>query len=222
MAGSSTAANGAKASPAIMSDTPRYRRYRPEERAAMLVEAGLAVLAEGGIAGFTVDNICKKSGASRGLIAHHFGAKEGLLAACYAAAYAPLLADLAPEEGMLPDLATLLDRLFSAEHFRPETLRLWLALWGEVAGNPALQAEHRRLYTAFRASLARAIAALAPQAKAETLAVSIIALADGLWLELCIAPDLMPAARARALCADLLEPVLGPLPSGTAEKAVAG
>ncbi len=216
MATSSSNASGAKAYREIMSEGPRFRRYRPEERAAMLVNAGLAVLAEGGIAGFTVDNICTKSGASRGLIAHHFGGKDGLLAACYGAAYAPLLADLAPNEGPEPALETMLDRLFSPSHFRPETLRLWLALWGEVAGNAKLQAEHRRHYAAFRASLARAIRQKAPalaEDLVEDLAVAVIALADGLWLELCIAPDVMPAARAHALCGMLLEPVLGALAS---------
>ncbi|MBH1974635.1 MAG: TetR family transcriptional regulator, partial [Rhodobacteraceae bacterium] len=77
------------------SEAPKFRRYTSEVRAAMLVDAGLACLAEGGITAFTVDNICRKSAASRGLIAHHFGGKDGLLAAVYAAAYAPLIADLA-------------------------------------------------------------------------------------------------------------------------------
>ncbi len=65
---------------------PRFRRYAADIRAAMLVEAGMVCLARGGITAFTVDNICAEAGASRGLIAHHFGGKDGLLAAVYAAA----------------------------------------------------------------------------------------------------------------------------------------
>ena len=80
-----------------ISDAPRFRRYASEVRAAMLVEAGLATLAEGGITAFTVDNICRRAQASRGLIAHHFGGKDGLLVAVYHAAYTPLLADLSPD-----------------------------------------------------------------------------------------------------------------------------
>ena len=175
---------------------PRYRRYPSEERAAMLVKAGLACLAEGGITAFTVDNICKKSGASRGLIAHHFGGKDGLLAAVYAAAYAPFIADINAARG----LSSVLDQLFSPKYFTRDGLNVWLALWGEVAVNPALQAEHRAHYALFRGVLARAIAAERPGADAEALAMVVIALVDGLWLELCIAPDLMSASRARALC----------------------
>ncbi len=180
---------------------PRFRRYASGERSAMLVQAGLACLAEGGITAFTVENICTKSGASRGLIAHHFGSKDGLLAAVYAAAYAPLLADLADHAG----LDDLLDRLLSPRHFTRDGLNIWLALWGEAAVNPALQAGHRAHYAAFRGTLARAIAAALPKADAEALAMTVIALVDGLWLELCIAPDLMTAERARALCAAVLD-----------------
>jgi TetR/AcrR family transcriptional regulator, transcriptional repressor of bet genes len=184
----------------LKAGVPKFRRYRSEERAAMLVEAGLACLAEGGITAFTVENICNKSGASRGLIAHHFGGKDGLLAAVYAAAYAPLIADLKEVEG----LAALLDCLVSPRHFTRELLNIWLALWGEAAVNPALQAAHRAHYALFRTALARAIAAEAPAADAEALAMTVIALVDGLWLELCIAPDLMSADRARALCEAVL------------------
>ena len=193
-----------------ISDAPRFRRYASEVRAAMLVEAGLATLAEGGITAFTVDNICRRAQASRGLIAHHFGGKDGLLVAVYHAAYTPLLADLSPDL----TLPALLDRLFSKAHFSRATLNTWLALWGEVAVNADLQIEHRRNYGAFRAAVARAIVRHAPTAAphADDLATALIALADGLWLELCIAPDLMTAPRARQICAGLLEPILGPLP----------
>lgn len=177
------------------SEAPKFRRYRSEERAAMLVEAGLACLAEGGITAFTVDNICRKSGASRGLIAHHFGGKDQLLAAVYAAAYAPLLADLAEAT----ELEALLDRLLSPRHFTRDVLNVWLSLWGEAATNPVLQAEHRAHYTLFRQSLAAAIARRSPNVNAEAKAITLIALIDGLWLELCMAPDLMSAAQARAL-----------------------
>lgn len=177
---------------------PRFRRYAPEVRAAMLVEAGLACLARGGIAAFTVDNICAQAGASRGLIAHHFGGKDGLLAAVHAAAYAPVL-----QGWETVDLAGLVDRLFDPAQFTKAGLRVWLALWGEIAVNPVLQAEHARHYAAYRASVARVVGD-------EVLAGAVIALADGLWLEQSLAPDLMSADRAKATCRMLLRPVLGP------------
>lgn len=191
--------------------SPRYRRYTSEVRAAMLIEAGLACLAEGGIAAFTIDNICRKAAASRGLVTHHFGSKEGLLAAVYAAAYKPMLASLAPEAA--PDLATLIEHLFAPGNFNPGGLKIWLALWGEIATSPALQAEHRKHYAVYRARVAQSLQDLA-QARglvidASGVAISLIALIDGLWLEQCIDPALFSAARARAACLRLLTPIVG-------------
>lgn len=180
----------------------------------MLVRAGLACLAEGGVAAFTVDNICRKAGASRGLIAHHFGSKDGLLAAVHEAAYAPLLERMAPGPGAL-GLGQLFDRMFDAEAHDVATLRVWLALWGEIAVNPALKAAHRRNYGLYRAIVEEVIAAhcrlrgLGHDPGA--LAASVIALVDGLWLERCIDPEGFDAVRARKACLGLLEPVLGPL-----------
>lgn len=200
--------------PAAKTYEPRFKRLTATNRAAELVQAGLAVLAAGGITAFTIDKICKKAGASRGLIGHHFGGKDGLLAACYGAAYAPLLQMLHGGGAPLP-LPELIDELFTDRQFRREGLTLWLALWGEIAVNPALQAEHLRHYQAYEAAIIRAITnfALAKgrQADAPMLAATLIALLDGLWLELCIAPGVMSAQKARRAVTALLEPHLGPL-----------
>ncbi len=185
---------------------PKYKRLLPEDRAAELVQAGLRVLAKGGITAFTIDNICKASGASRGLIGHHFGGKDGLLAACYVAAYAPLLQAIAPEDP--PPLAALLDELLSDRQFRREGLNIWLALWGEIAVNPALRAEHLHQYDRYHRAIAVAIAAEGA-AEADRLASGLIALLDGLWVEMCIAPDRMDLPAARKMVEAFLAPHVG-------------
>ena len=187
---------------------PKYKRLPPEARAAELVQAGLRVLAKGGITAFTIDNICKASGASRGLVGHHFGGKDGLLAACYAAAYAPLMQSLAQGDSP-PTLSDLIDELLSDRQLRPEGLTIWLALWGEIAVNPVLRAEHLRHYRTYHATIAQAAARQygrdRPDTKDETLATALIALLDGIWLEICIAPDEMSRDRARAAVEALLQ-----------------
>lgn len=193
---------------------PKYKRLAPEDRAAELVQAGLRVLAKGGITAFTIDNICKASGASRGLVGHHFGGKDGLLAACYAAAYAPLLQVIA-REGAAPPLPELLDELLSDRQFRRDGLNIWLALWGEIGINPALRAEHLRQYDIYHGAIAASVTAFAGGRKVDAalLASSLIALLDGLWVEMCIAPDRMSLAQARRAVRALLAPHLGSLPA---------
>ena len=179
----------------------------------MLVEAGLACLARGGITAFTIDNICTEAKASRGLIAHHFGSKDGLLAAVYAAAYAPFLAAIAPPDAPAPDLGELVEAAFSDALFARDNLNVWLALWGEIAVNPALKAAHRQLFDTYQASVATAITAHAAvqgrNVDAEALSLSFIALIDGYWLEQHIDPERLSQDRARSAFLQIWEPVLG-------------
>lgn len=188
----------------------------------MLVQAGLSCLAEGGIGGFTVDAICRRAEASRGLIAHHFGSKDGLLAAVYEAAYQPMLALIRPEGPPL-SLGALLQRMLGAEGSDPATLRIWLALWGEIAVNPVLRAAHRKNYGLYRQTVEAALQAHARASgltlDAPAMAATVIGLVDGLWLEQCIDPEGFDAARAHAAARALLEPLLGPLDTREGEAA---
>jgi AcrR family transcriptional regulator len=192
---------------------PRFRRVTSPERRAMLIEAALACLARDGIQGFTVDNICREAKVSRGLIVHHFGSKDALLAAAYAAVYDRLLGVIAPANAEPPGIAELVEVAFSSYFFGPASLKVWLALWGEIASNPVLQAEHRKHYALYRESVARAIGAEA-RARGRSvdsyeIAVSFIALVDGLWLEQCIDPGLISTSRAREACLGMLNQAIG-------------
>ena len=195
---------------------PKYRRYSSEERSAMLIDAGIACLARGGILAFTIDNICREAGASRGLITHHFKSKDGLLTAIYDRMYRRSLAVFHDRNDRPVGIEDVIDAEFHPDVFNRENITVWLALWGEIVTNPVLGQEHRRKYTEYRAGVAEALAHTAKGRErtidAEALAVTIIALIDGLWIETCIAPDLMSAERAKAACYNVLRPFLGPLP----------
>jgi AcrR family transcriptional regulator len=189
--------------------TPRFRRVTAKARRAELIEAGLRCLARSGIAGFTVDAISAEAGISRGLIAHHFGSKDGLLAAVYASAYDRMLAVVLRPEEPQADLRTLINRIFSPEYFNSTALGVWLALWGEVAINPVLRDEHRKLYALYRQSMARAIGTEARtrgrEVDSHALATTVISLLDGLWLEQAIDPNALPPGYARDLCWKVIE-----------------
>jgi AcrR family transcriptional regulator len=194
---------------------PRFRRVSPEARKAMLISAGRVCLAQGGIRAFTVDNICRAAGTSRGLIVHHFGSKDALLAAVYGAVYDQLIESVEILGDEQSTLVTLVEQICSPENFDRSSLNLWLALWGEIANNSALQAEHRKHYALFREKVARAIGETA-RAKGVNIdsydiAVTFIALFDGLWLEQCIDPKLLSADRAKQACYRMLESFVGPI-----------
>lgn len=193
---------------------PKFERIAPDERRARLIAASIACLAKGGIQAFTVDNICQQAGTSRGLITHHFGSKNALLAAAYAAIYGKVLDNLDRAETTPQSIEDLVDMMFSDSFLSRDYLNVWLALWGEIAVNPALQVEHRKNYALYRERIARAISAFA-RGKGVTvdsydLATILISLVDGLWLEQCIDQSLLSLDRAKDLCRRTLKAVLAP------------
>lgn len=194
------------------SAAPKFERISPDERRARLVEASIACLAKGGIQAFTVDNICAEAGTSRGLITHHFGSKNALLAAAYASIYGKVLENLDRAELAPGSLEELIDMIFADSFLSRDYLNVWLALWGEIAVNPALQVEHRKNYALYRERIARVISAFARgqgvKVDSYDVATILISLIDGLWLEQCIDQSLLSLERAKDLCRRTLGAVL--------------
>lgn len=191
---------------------PRFERLTADQRRERLVEAGINCLAVEGIQGFTVDAICREAGSSRGLIVHHFGSKDALLAAIYAEVFQSLLAGL---DGIDPETATpeaLVDGVLSGGFLDRKYLNVWLALWGEISVNPGMQAEHRKLNALFRDRLAQSLNAMAARRgrviDGHGTAILLISLADGLWLQQCIDQSLLASDRARSLCLSVVTAAL--------------
>ncbi|AWD20246.1 TetR/AcrR family transcriptional regulator [Fuscovulum blasticum] len=190
-------------------------RLTPDARRAALEEAACACIARGGIRAFTVDKVMAEAGVSRGLILHHFGSMDGLLVAVYTRMYRDSIAALAvPRPGLSP-LEALIEALLTPPQFDRAVQGIWLTLWGEVATNPVLTAAHRALYGEYRATVAAALRDEAARngrtIDAEALAAAFICLMDGIGVQLCVEPQLMTAAMARAACRALLSPHLGPV-----------
>lgn len=186
-------------------------RLSAKDRQALLVDAACACIARGGIREFTVDKIVAEAGVSRGLITHHFGSMEGLLVAVYARMYDDWMAAITrPVPGLSP-LEALVEVLVSPPLFDREVLNIWLSLWGEIATNPVLRAEHVIRSVGYRDTIAQALRAAAPQGAAmdfDVVASAFIYLADGITVQRCVDPDLLPEDAARAVCWALLAPYI--------------
>lgn len=193
---------------------PKFERVSPDERRTRLIEASIACLAKGGIQSFTVDNICREAGTSRGLIAHHFGSKDALLAAVYATVYGRVLDTFEWADLATPSIESIVETVFAESFLSRQYLNVWLALWGEIAVNPALQLEHRKHYALYRERVARLISGIARSrgvvVDSYDVATIFISLVDGLWLEQCIDSSQMSLLRARELCRQTLSLTLSP------------
>lgn len=194
----------------------------------MLIEAATRCLSRGGIGAFTVDAICREAKISRGLINHYFDSLDGLLVEVYKSSlYASVNAQVsearrrrAESAGWSPELslAALIRSNFSPDYFNRGNLLIWLSLWGEIAVNIRLKAAHSELYDAYRAELAKDIAAVAvargKHVDAPALARNFIALVDGLWLEWCLDETIVTPEAAEAAGFEMIEAQLGELRQG--------
>jgi AcrR family transcriptional regulator len=195
----------------LTDQTRRKVRLSAEDRRALLEDAARVCIARGGIRDFTVDKIVAEAGVSRGLITHHFGSMDGLLVAVYSRMYSEWIAAIStPRPGFTP-IEALVEALVSPALFSRDVLNVWLTLWGEIANNPVLRAEHRARYGEYRETIAAALREAAPPGSSidvDKVASAFICLVDGLGVQRCIEPDLLPEAAARSACWALLSPHL--------------
>ena len=105
---------------------------------------------------FTIDQICKQAGVSRGLINHHFKTKEDLLICIYADMTDHLVRDFNNDEPR-QQLAEIIETSFDEQSFKPSNLRAWLSIWGEVATNEVLNSLHQSRYRKYKARIAQAL-----------------------------------------------------------------
>lgn len=186
-------------------------RLSATDRRALLEDAACACMARGGIREFTVDRITAEAGVSRGLITHHFGSIDGLLVAVYGRIFDEWMAAVSTPRPGLDPLEALVEALVSPAAFSRDVMKIWLTLWGEIANNPALRAEHRARYSHYREGIVSALRAAQPgepEFDADMVATAFICLVDGLGVQRCVEPDLMSEATARAACWALLSPYL--------------
>jgi AcrR family transcriptional regulator len=180
-----------------------FERKSADDRRRELIAAGIACLGKGGMAAFTIDQICRQAGISRGLINHHFNTKDELLSCIYAEMTDHLVQD---HDGLIGGdlLAQIIATSFDEASFNRSNMRAWLAIWGQVPSNPALSKMHQQRYDSYKERIKTALRQSSASASADTatdsVARQLIALIDGLWLEYCLHSNSLSLAAARADC----------------------
>ena len=179
------------------------RRKSAAARREELIAAGIVCLGEGGMSGFTIDQICKQAGISRGLINHHFNTKDELLTCIYAFMTDHLVHEY-HSDSALDLLAKIIETSFDEVSFNRSNLRAWLAIWGQVSSNDALSELHKVRYDHYKESIKSALGQVSlsvpVQFDVDSVARQLIAIIDGLWLEYCLHSDGFSLASARADC----------------------
>ena len=185
-----------------------FSRKSASDRRQELIAAGIACLGKGGMSAFTIDQICKQAGVSRGLINHHFKSKDDLLDCIYADMTDHLLQDYDCSDARQL-LVSIIETSFDEKSFNRSNLRAWLSIWGQVASNATLNDLHRRRYGAYKARIKNALADIASANAGlfdvDSVARQLIALIDGLWLEYCLHSSEFSLRAAKADCYHFLQ-----------------
>jgi len=174
-----------------------YRREAEDKRRLALIEATLALVAEGGARIATVRAIAERAGVTAGLIRHYFQTKDGLIAAAYRHLMERMTDESAAVLKAAPHHPQARLAAFVAASLRPpvvdrDALILWASFLQETKRNAAMLETHTSTYLGFRDLLQELIAALPqPRSDAELrqLAIACNAVIDGLWMEGSTLPE---------------------------------
>lgn len=188
----------------------RFHREAPEERRRQLGEAALRCIRRHGNAGVSVRQIAAEAGVTQGLITHHFGEINELVAYAFDLMSEGLLREiLNAVEAAEPTPGARLDA-FIATSFSPilmdrDVLSVWVVFWGLILHSPRMAVSQKQEYGDYVAAVEGLIADLAA---AEGFAVADIRLAakaftalmDGLWLAWCLNPDAFRPEDGMDMC----------------------
>jgi betaine-aldehyde dehydrogenase len=174
---------------AAFRSTALNRQSTPELedfRRVQLVEVTIDSLAEVGYVGSTLAQIASRADVSPGLVAHYFDDKDGLLEAAFRTLSRRLFEqmDARMRQARTPRgrIQAIIDINLGPQEFTQRTGSAWLAFWGQVphvAGLKRVQnAYQRRMVSNLRYALVR----LLPVIEARSLAATIAAMIDGVWL----------------------------------------
>jgi AcrR family transcriptional regulator len=177
-------------------DASRRIEYGDGRRA--LLDATVAVVARSGLRGLTYRAVADEAGVTHGLIVHHFGSRDALVAAALQQVAEGSIdrSRLEPDTGALSDLAGGLGEMVSTSAER-EAFVYEMVLEG--LRNPALLEDVRAVYRTYVDAARRTLDGAGLAEESGALARLLMAALDGLVLQQLIfgRPDDTEAAVAQ-------------------------
>ena len=194
--------------------TVRKRTASKEERREQLIRATIRSVAKNGLSDTTMASVSGEAGLSQGIINLHFQSKDRLLVETlrylddeYRQVWLAALdkADSSSAER----LATLIEVDFTRPICDRNKIAVWFAYWGESKSRPVYRkicAERDNEYNEMLTGLCSDIVAegLYTRIKAESVAVGLSAMTNGLWLDILVQPNSTTPAGAQQICMDYL------------------
>lgn len=197
---------------------PRTKRRTAskEERKSQLIKATIRSIARHGLSETTIATVAKEAGLSQGIINLHFQSKERLLeetlshiVAEYRTAWYKAMKSSG--DSTAEKLAALVAVDFDKLICQRNKLAVWFAFWGESRSRLTyrkIYAESNREYKQLLTELCEDLIKQSnTKIQAQRVAIGLLAMNSGLWLDMLISPSEMPAERAREISLSYLRGV---------------
>lgn len=179
-------------------------------RREQLIDATMKTIARHGYARTTMAHVAKTAGMSQGIVNFYFNTKETLLYETFlhlADEYEATLDRALQRAGADPvaGLMAMIETDLGREVCTPTKIPVWLAFWAESRSRP----KYRDLYCKLTEQYSRQVHELCEKLVArggyegldlEMISVGFVALIDGFWVNIGVAPDAVGRERARAAC----------------------
>jgi len=193
----------------VTTTVPKNRRAEPDERRELLVAATLRCLGRDGHAGISVRRIATEAGVSVGLLNHHFGTIDALIADTYQKLASELTTALLQEIEQAGTPAQKIDAFlvgsFSPRVMDPQLLGVWVVFWSLIRHSEHVSQSHVKTYGAYIDLLCQLLDGMADSEgfkihDTRLAAIGLSAMLDGLWLEWCLNPETFSAANGLHIC----------------------
>jgi AcrR family transcriptional regulator len=193
----------------VTTQTPHNRRTEPDDRRERLVAATLRCLSRDGHAGISVRRIATEAGVSVGLLNHHFGSIDALIADTYQRLASELTTALLQEITQAETPAQKIDAFligsFSPRVMDPQLLGVWVVFWSLIRHSEHVTQSHEKSYSAYLELIRDLLDDLAASEgfvihDTRLAAIGLSAMLDGLWLEWCLNAETFSAANGLHIC----------------------
>ncbi|MCC3861510.1 TetR family transcriptional regulator C-terminal domain-containing protein [Pseudemcibacter aquimaris] len=190
------------------------------DKKQLFIDAAICSLAKHGYKGTTVRKIAEYAGVAPGLLTHYFDGKEVLIAESYQYLAQSFLNDFRQnidnsENNPLIVLRSFIENIFRADGLGPEPLRVWLSFWTLTLTEPDLRSTHQEIYKSYIKSIeellkdAHDYSSTPPSMNINSMAIGIMSLLDGMWLECCLNPDALSQNKNIEIVFDFVESTTG-------------
>lgn len=193
------------------------RPHVEEERRQQILLATWHVISGSGFRNLRLSDVAKRAGVSSGMIHYYFDTKRDLLKAAFEQYYAHSMQRrqwiMETGKGPLELLNLLVESYLPIEDETVEGWRVWSELWVEGLQEPDLQQLNEDFYGQWRRLVAGIIrdgqdAGIIRDGSAIELANMLIAMVDGLAIQVLLGSRNMTPERMRTTCLAFIDDML--------------